>query len=142
MTQPLEESELVPGMTAGRLDLWRRILNIATIVVPLGLGLALAGLGLGGAVLATCMIVLLAGLFVASLVVGQFGARTLRLEMEAGYSTVLDVEGFELRDAVTKELLRASSTRPDPSARRSLLAGLFRVKPGTLLAKRIDDDEK
>jgi hypothetical protein len=61
--------------------------------------------------------------------------------MEAGYSTLLDVADFELRDARTLELLRPSSVAPTGIARRSLLAAMLTVKPGAAVARRLAEDE-
>lgn len=135
-------TELVPGRSAGRYDLWRRALNLGSIVLPLIVGVIMAVAGAPGAAIAVVVIVLAVGGFVASLVAGHFTTQTMRREMEAGYSTLLDVTDFELRDERTLELLRASNVVPDNPGKRSLVAGLFRVKPGTVLAKRIDDEKR
>jgi len=133
-------TELVPGVTAGRLDVYRRLLNVASIAVPVIGWFALRPLNLAGAAVAALLVVVFVAFFVLSLIVGQRATRVMRLEMEAGYSTLLDVADFELRDASTLELLRASEVVPDNPGRRSLVAGLFRVKPGTIVAKRLADE--
>lgn len=134
--------ELVPGPSAGTLDIWRQLLNLASIVVPVIVGAIMFAVGVRGIPLAVVVMVLLAAVFVVSLAVGARGTRVMRREMEAGYSTVLDVEGFELRDARTLDLLRPSTTKPTGAAHRSLVASLFRVKPGTIVARRLEDDER
>ncbi|CAN5533311.1 hypothetical protein BH10ACT7_BH10ACT7_05240 [soil metagenome] len=126
--------------SAGSLDLWRRLLNIASIVVPIVVALIMSALGIFGIPLLAVAVVLFVGLFVASLVVGRAVTQAMKREMIAGYSTLYDVVDFELRDARTLELLRPANIPPEQPGRRSLVAGLFRVKPGTVLAKRIDDE--
>lgn len=126
--------------TAGSLDLWRRLLNIASIAVPIGVALVMSALGIFGIPLLAVAIGLFVGIFIASLVVGRAVTRAMKREMIAGYSTLYDVVDFELRDARTLELLRPADVVPEQPGRRSLVAGLFRVNPGTVLAKRIDDD--
>jgi len=135
------DTELVAGASAGWLDVWRRVLNLASIVVPLVVGFALNAVGVPITAIGVVAVVLFVAGFIVTLVVGSRVTRTMRLEMQAGYSTLYDVPEFELRDARTRELLRGEHEVPDNPGKRSLVAGLFRVKPGTVLAKRLDDDE-
>ena len=44
--------------------------------------------------------------------------------------------------ARTLEVLRASDVRPTGTIRRSLFRSMLTVKPGTLLAKRLEEDER
>lgn len=127
--------------SAGTLDTWRRLLNVASVVVPVVVALIMSAFGVFGVPLLTVAIVLFLGLFAASLIAGRAVTQAMKREMIAGYSTLYDVVDFELRDAGTLELLRPATVAPVQPGRRSLVAGLFRVKPGTVLAKRIADDE-
>lgn len=138
----MPETELVEGPSAGLYDLWRRVLNAASIGVPLLVGVILSVAGVSGPSLAGVMIVIFIALFIAALVVGSRVTRTMQREMQAGYSTLYDVADFELRDARSLELLRADTVAPETPGRRSLVAGLFRVKPGTVLAKRVKEDDE
>ena len=137
----MSETELAPGASAGWLDVWRRIVNVAAIAVPIIVGVILQSVGVPGPVLGTIMLALFVALFVTALVLGTRVTRAMRGEMEAGYSTLYDVADFELRDARTKQLLRAATEKPDAPGRRSLLASMFTVKPGTLVAKRLEEDK-
>lgn len=128
--------------SAGTLDLSRRLLNIAAIVVPIAVALVMSAIGIFGVPLLFVAGALFVGLFVASLVVGRAVTQAMKREMSAGYSTLYDVVDFELRDARTLELLRPASIPPEQPGRRSLVAGLFRVKPGTVLGKRIEDERR
>ena len=136
-----DPTELVSGPSAGWLDVLRRLLNLASIAVPIVAGVILAALGVTGPTLVGVMLVPFIGLFIAALVVGTRVTKVMRREMEAGYSTLYDVADFELRHARTLELLRAADVAPENPGSRSLLVGMFRVKPGTVLSKRIDDEK-
>lgn len=137
----MPDVEPIDGPSAGWLDVWRRGLNLASIAVPILLGILLSTLGVAGPTLAGVMIVVFIVFFVAALAVGQRVTKVMRRELEAGYSTLYDVKDFELRDARTRALLRAADVAPEAPGRKSLLVGMFRVKPGTVLAKRIDEDK-
>ncbi len=144
MPSPVPDSELVPGPTAARWDARSRVLRLAAIlVVPLGAVLAVLGVPLTPLVIGVLSTLFL-GAFTASLVLGQISLRTIRREMEAGYSTMFDFGGYELRDARTVGLLRAKDVEPVESGRvrGSILANMLRVHPDTILARRIRDDEK
>jgi hypothetical protein len=67
-------------------------------------------------------------------------SRAIKREREAGYSTIYDFAGFELRDPRTLEVLRAKGVAPVDPGSRSLALGIFGVKPGTVLAKRLEDE--
>lgn len=137
----MSEPTLAPGRSAGWLDVWRRTLNLLAVAVPIVVGLILQAAGVPGIVLGAIMLALFVGGLVASLVVGQRVTRAMRAEMSAGYSTLYDVAGFDLRHARTLDLLRPAAIAPENPGSRSLVAGLFRLKPGTVIAKRINDDE-
>ena len=68
-------------------------------------------------------------------------ARTVAAERAAGYSTVYDFAGFELRDPRTLEVLRSADQAPDAGMRRSLVSGMLTIKPGTVLAKRLEENK-
>lgn len=126
--------------SAGTLDTWRRLLNIASVVVPIAVAVVMSAFGVVGILLLVVVATLFVALFVASLVVGSAVTRAMKREMLAGYSTLYDVVDYELRDARTLQVLRPAHIPPEQPGRRSLVAGLFRVKPGTVLAKRLEDD--
>lgn len=132
---------VVPGPSAGWLDVRRRLLNLLAVAVPIAVGLLLQALRVPIIAIGAVLLVLFAAGLVASIVVGRRVTRAMRAEAAAGYSTLYDVAGFDLRHARTLEVLRPASVAPQHPGSRSLVAGLFRVKPGTVLAKRLDDDE-
>lgn len=137
----MAEPALAPGPSAGWLDVWRRILSLLAVAVPIVAGLVLQAASVPGIVLGGVMLALFIVGVVASIVVGQRVTRAMRAEMADGYSTLYDVAGFDLRHARTLELLRPAAVAPENPGSRSLVAGLFRLKPGTVIAKRINDDE-
>ena len=67
---------------------------------------------------------------------------TAKRERAAGYSTMYDFRGFALRDPRTREVIRAADVAPTGTVRRSLFRAMLTVKPGTLLAKRLEEDEQ
>jgi len=125
---------LVPGRTAAELDVWGRVAWVAALV-----------LGVVALFLAPPASLVLAGLslaaIVAALVLGLRSSRTVKLEKDAGYSTLFDFAGYELRHPRTKELLRAAEAAPAALGRRSVLRSMLTVKPGTVLAKRLEDEQ-
>jgi|GEM_PF-3333044 len=127
-----------PGPSAGRWDLWRRLGLLVTVVL-VAIAAALLAVGVGPAIAAAG---LAAAAFVVALVLGARLSRTIAGERAAGYSTLYDFAGFELRDPRTLELLRARDTPPVDPGSRSLALGIFGVKPGTVLAKRLEDEPK
>ena len=131
----------VAGPSAGALDVRRRLITVASVVAPIALALVLLATGIPGAVIAIIALVLFVALFIASIVVGSRVTRVMRRELEAGYSSLYDVADYDLRDARTLELLRPASTPPTSSGRRSLVAGMFRVKSATLLSQRLRDED-
>lgn len=135
-----DDVELVAGLSAGLLDVVRRIVNVASISVPIAAGVVLQSAGVAGPVIGGVMFGMFVLLFVVALVAASRVTRTMRLEMQAGYSTLYDVPDFELRDARSKQLLRAVSVSPSGPSHRSWLRSVFRVKPSTPVAKRFDDD--
>ena len=131
---------LVPGPSAGRWDLWRRFAQLAWVLFLL-VGVALVATRVIPALAVGIPIgILVVTAVIASIVLARRAARTMKLERAAGYSTVIDAAGFDLRDANTLALLRSRDVSPSDESRRSLALGIFGVKPGTALAKRLDDE--
>ena len=85
---------------------------------------------------------LVIGPAIVSTVIGFRAVGVAKLEKASGYSTMFDFAGYELRDPRTLEVLRASDVRPTGTIRRSLFRSMLTVKPGTLLAKRLEEDER
>lgn len=135
------DTELVTGPTAGQYDVWARVAGLG-IVAGLVLGLVPWLFGATG----TPVVVTVAVLMIApGLLSTYFSLQSLAVakrERAAGYSTMYDFAGFELRDPRTRELLRARDVPPSGTVRRSLLRSMLTVKPGTMLAQRFEDDDK
>lgn len=128
--------------TAAQWDARSQLLRLAAVlVIPLGAILAISG-ALPVPVVLWVLLALFLALYLASIWLGQLSLRAVRREMEAGYSTMYDFAGYELRDARTLELLRAADVEPAESGRvrGSLLTNLLRPKPGTVVARRLDDE--
>jgi hypothetical protein len=71
------------------------------------------------------------------LVLGARADRRMRDERAAGYSTVLDVPGFDYRDARTGALLRAAGEPPAATrAPESLVGRFLRLPEGSWLARQ------
>ena len=125
---------LVPGRTAAELDIWGRaawvlalLIGIVALFLTPPASLVLAGVSLAA--------------IVSAVVLGLRSSRVVKLEKDAGYSTLFDFAGYELRHPRTKELLRAAEVAPANLGRRSVLRSMLTVKPGTVLAKRLEGDE-
>jgi len=129
-------TETVPGPTAALLDVWARVAWLAGILLVV-VWVVLASVG---SLAVVPVGVLAAAAVVAAIALGVRSSRVLRLEKDAGYSTMFDFAGFALRDARTKQLLRAADVAPDSAGRRSVLRSMLTVKPGTVLAKRIEEE--
>ncbi|CAN5218105.1 hypothetical protein BH11ACT5_BH11ACT5_24940 [soil metagenome] len=124
----------VPGRTAAELDLWGRaawvlavVLGIVALFLTPPASLVLAVLSLAA--------------IVSAVVLGLRSSRVVTLEKNAGYSTLFDFAGYELRHPRTKELLRAAEVAPANLGRRSVFRSMLTVKPGTVLAKRLEQDD-
>lgn len=136
----MAEPGLVAGPSACQYEVWARI---AGLVIPASLLVAalLFVAGGGGAALAaglTAVVVLAA---VASTAFMILSGRTIQREKAAGYSTVYDFAGYELRDPKTLALIRPADEAPTGTMRRSLLRAMLTVKPNTVLSKRLDDED-
>ncbi len=133
---------LVPGPTAGQYDVWGRIAGLG-ILIGLVLGLILpVGFGITGTGPVVLLIVLVVAPAALSTVLGLRSLSTAKRERAAGYSTMYDFRGFALRDPRTREVIRAADVAPTGTVRRSLFRAMLTVKPGTLLAKRLEEDEQ
>jgi hypothetical protein len=88
------------------------------------------------------LIVLVVAPAALSTVLGLRSLSTAKRERAAGYSTMYDFRGFALRDPRTREVIRAADVAPTGTVRRSLFRAMLTVKPGTLLAKRLEEDEQ
>lgn len=125
---------MVPGRTAAEFDLAGRFAWLAAVVVSLVALVSRSPVSIALAVVAVALIA-------AAILLGVRSSRVARLEKDAGYSTLFDFAGFESRHPRTKQLLRAAEVAPDSPGRRSLFRSMMSVKPGTVLAKRLEDDE-
>jgi hypothetical protein len=109
---------VLPGRSAATLDLIGRVISIGGVLLALAGAIVVAvarpagiAIGIGGAVL------------VVVLVVGQVyrsrGSSRAREEAAHGYSTLVDVAGFDFRDGRTGQLIRSRDEEPmgGPSAR-------------------------
>ena len=135
-------AELVPGPSAGRWDLRRRIAQLGWVIVLVAGVAILATRAAPVLAVAIPTAVLVVAAMVTSWVCAARASRVMRLERAAGYSTLLDAPGFALRDARTLEVLRAADEAPTEASRRSLTLGIFGVKPGTVLARLLDDEKQ
>lgn len=141
MTDVVPDSDLVRP-TAGQLDVWSRV---AGLFIPIGLvvGLILpVGLGVTGPGSAIMLAILVIGPAIVSTILGFRAVSVAKLEKAEGYSTMFDFTGYELRHPRTLELLRERDERPTGTMRRSLFRSMLTVKPGTLLAKRLAEDDE
>ena len=126
----------MPGPTAAQWDVWSRLAWLAAVILIV-VWVALASAGS----VALIVVGALAAAAIASAIgLGVRSTRVVRLEKAAGYSTLFDFAGFALRHPRTKQLLRAADVEPDTTGRRSVLRSMLSVKPGTVLAKRLEDD--
>jgi hypothetical protein len=127
--------------SAGQLDVWCRVAGLG---VPIGLVIGLVPpmiMGAGAAVSAVMLVVVVVVPAFFSTVFGFRAISAAKKEKAAGYSTMFDIDGYELRDPRTLEVVRPAGVRPSGTVRRSLFRSMLTVKPGTLLAKRIAEDE-
>lgn len=126
----------VPGPTAAQYDVWSRVAWLAVAILII-VWVALASTG--SLAVVPVGVVALAGI-ASAIGLGVRSARVVRREKAAGYSTLFDFAGFALRHPRTKQLLRPADVEPENLGRRSVLLSMLTVKPGTVLAKRLEDD--
>lgn len=134
---PARDPGALPGLSAAELQGRARV-ALAAGVIALLVVAAFLGFGARPSVLEAVLLLApaFAG-FVAWLVLGGLAGRRMRAERDAGYSTVLDVPGFALRDGRTGELRRAADQPPiaaEPAG--PLVMRMFRIRPGSWLAPR------
>ncbi len=110
--------------TAWQWDGLARWLQLAGVGALAALGIAAAS---GSAVFVVAWAVLVVLAFAASFVMIALSSRTASRERDAGYSTVYDATGFELRDPRTLEVVRARDVAPVEESRipRSLVLGIL-----------------
>ena len=125
-------NDVVPGPSAAAFDVWGRLAWLVAAVLFI---VAAALVSIPVAVVALLAVV-------AAIVLGVRSSRVTRLERELGYSTVFDFPGFASRHPRTKQLLRDADTPPVSPGRRSIFRSMLGVKPGTLLAKRLEEDDR
>ncbi len=125
----------MPGRTAAEFDVAGRLAWLAAVVV----GIVALVVGKPASIVLAAISV---ALIVSAVLLGLRSSRVARLEKDAGYSTLFDFAGFESRHPRTKQLLRAADVAPASSGRRSLFRSMLSVKPGTVLAKRLEEDEE
>ena len=125
-------NDVVPGPSAAAFDVWGRLAWLASAV-----------LFIVAAALPSIPVAVVAFLgVVVAVVLGLRSSRVTRLERKLGYSTIFDFPRFASRHPRTKQLLRDADTPPVAPGRRSIFRSMLAVKPGTVLAKRLEDDEK
>lgn len=126
---------VVPGRTAAEFDLAGRFAWLLSVVMGLIAFVA-------GRPVSIVLAILALALVVVAVLLGVRSSRVARLEKDAGYSTLFDFAGYESRHPRTKQLLRAADDPPASPGRRSLLRSMLAVKPGTVLAKRLEEDDE
>ncbi len=72
--------------------------------------------------------------------VGSQQSAAVAAEKAAGYSTLYDFEGFELRHHRTGAVIRPRDVPPGGGIRRSLVSGMLTVPAGSPLARRLADE--
>ena len=138
-----DQGEPLPGPSAERWTSWARLALLSGVALLLVLLLVL-GLGARpGPVLLAALALLPALGFATWLWLGRIASQRMLAERDAGYSTVVDADGYDLRDGVTGALLRSRDIPPErPGPVGSFLLGNLRVRPGTWAASRIEPDRR
>jgi hypothetical protein len=136
----LRDPALLPGPTAHQWDVWARLCLVAGGVMLLVVVILLAARSaVHPSVTIAFGIAALAG-FVGWLVLGARSQRRLREEMQAGYSTLVDAAGYDLRDPSTGALQRDRTEPPaGPPTRLSFLLDNFRIRSDTWVDRRSTD---
>lgn len=139
----MDAAELVPGATAAQWDARSRVLRLAGVALFLVAILVSIGVPMSALLVGVFLVVLFV-CFAVSIAFGVFSQRVMRREMEAGYSTLFDFAGYELRHPRTLELLRSRDEEPVESGRvrGSILVNMMRPRPGTLLSRRMFDEDR
>ncbi len=111
--------------TAWQWDLRRRLLDLTTLVLAVLIVALLIALGASPVVWVGVLGAVVLAFGVLAVLIGVRYQRAVDAEKAAGYSTVYDVGGFELRDGRTLDVLRTADEEPEQPGRRSLLAGMI-----------------
>lgn len=135
------EPELVPGPTACQLDVWGKLVGLG-IPFSLLVGAILLAAGFAGSTLAIALTALVVLAAIVSTVFMVWSGAVVKREKAAGYSTMYDFSGYALRDPKTLELLRPADEKPTGTMRRSIFRAMLTIKPGTLVAKRLEQEDK
>ena len=127
-------------LSAGRWELRRRLvllgaLSALILVLVLGASRVLTGQPLG---VVTVLIVIATTAVLWQ--VGRNQTASVAAEKAAGFSTLYDFEGVELRDYRTGEVIRDRDVAPGNGIRRSLVSGMLIVPMGSQLARRLAED--
>lgn len=135
------EPELVSGPTACQLDVRGKLAGLG---IPLSLlvGALLLAAGVNGTAIAGAITALVVLAAIVSTVFMVWSGAVIKREKAAGYSTMYDFPGYALRDPKTLELLRAADEKPTGTMRRSIFRAMLTIKPGTLVAKRLEQEER
>jgi len=117
-------SDLSDGIrpTAWQWDLLARVAQLTGVLALVGLGISAV---VGAVTLAGVFAGVMFALFVVSIILAFRVGSASNRERAAGYSTIFDFPGYELRDGRTLELLREASVDPETPGRRSLLRGMI-----------------
>ena len=139
--EPELDAELVSGPTACQLDVRGKLAGLG---IPLSLlvGALLLAAGFSGPALVGALSALVVLAAIASTLFMLWSGAVVKREKAAGYSTMYDVAGYELRDPKTLELLRAADEKPTGTMRRSIFRAMLTIKPGTLVAKRLAEEDR
>lgn len=105
------------------------------LVLVLGANRVLSGQLLG---VVTVVIVIMATAVLWR--VGYHQTASVAAEKAAGYSTLYDFEGVELRDYRSGAVIRGRDVPPGGGIRRSLVSGMLTVPAGSPLARRLADE--
>ena len=129
-------------MSAGQWELRRRLVLLIALmalilVLVLGASRVLNG-QLLGVVTVTVMIVIATTAVLWH--VGRNQTASVAAEKAAGFSTLYDFAGVELRDYRTGETIRGRDVAPGNGIRRSLVSGMLTVPAGSPLARRLADE--
>ena len=124
-------------LSAGRWELRRRLVLLgALIALILVLVLGASGM-LTGQPLGVVTVIIVIATTAVLWHVGRNQTASVAAEKVAGFSTLYDFEGVELRDYRTGEVIRARDVAPGGGIRRSLISGMLIVPTGSQLAHHL-----
>lgn len=127
-------------MSAGRWEIRRRLVLLAALVALILIVVLSASKVVGSQALG---VVTSALVVVTALVLWRLGrhqSASVAAEKEAGFSTLYDFEGVELRDYRDGSVIRPRNVPPGGGVRRSLVSGMLTVPAGSPLARRLADE--